>query len=266
MKPKPNIALPKTGIKDPRKHSTALVPCHNGIVTTNRDGIEDQNGIEDVEPCRPRPSQPARAPNDTFATPAWRELWNRIRRSGNTTCAYIAGCSGTMTLGHRLGMPTLKAGTGEDVEARVRKLNQQRYGSLVVRDGTLVKEEGYDNWRPCKLSAPPCHPASPVRVLPRSLLITLPAWLTRSRFEAMLNGALEPIRLAHLAATPAVQDLCRRRGCDLDELLRFSRSARGPVLASEIAVIGPSADTARLVALIEAMLIGIVLGYNHGES
>ena len=262
MNLKPNTtAMPKFGVKNARKRSTALAARHQtAIPSSSRDAVERKMSIEGAEPCRPRLRQPTRDSNITFASPEWREPWDRVRRSGHHTTAYIAGCSGTLALGRRLGMPTFKCGTGEDVEARINKLNQQKYGNLVVHDGAFVKEEGFDNWQPSKLSAPPCHPASPVRVLPRALLITLPGWVSVNKFEARFNAALEHVSLVHLAANPVWQDLCRQRDCPIDENLRYSHSARGPVLASEIVVIGPSADTARLVAVIEKMLISIVLG------
>ena len=47
--------------------------------------------------------------------------------------------------------------------------------------------------------------------------------------------------------------------------MRYSRSARGPVLVTELVSFGPSADAARLIAAIEWMLIRLVLADDGGE-
>ncbi len=82
------------------------------------------------EPDRPRlPVQGDTA--KIFDLPAWRKCWGGMRAMAETTGVYIAGCTGTMALGGAIGMPTLKPGTTQDVDARMRKLNSERYGSVV---------------------------------------------------------------------------------------------------------------------------------------
>ncbi len=217
------------------------------------------------EPDRPRlPVQGDTA--KIFDTPTWRTRWGGIRAVAETTGVYIAGCTGTMALAGILGMPILKPGTAQDVEARMRKLNGERHGSLVIRDFSVIDEPGWSDWEPAKFSCRPTHPASPVRVLPRSLTIELPFWVTRQDFEALIVAALEPVTLASIAGSPAGRALCRRRGCDPDTLLRYSRGKAGPVLATEIGVIAPSGDASRLVALVEWILIRLVVAGDGWEG
>jgi hypothetical protein len=214
--------------------------------------------IAQPEPDRPRlPMQ-----GDTssiFDTTAWRDRWGGIRRVAETTAVYVAGCTGSMALGGVLGMPVLKPGTAQDVDARMAKLNGERHGSLVHRAFAIVDEPGWADWEPARFSCRPTHPASPVRVTPRSLVVELPFWISVADFEALLVAALERITLASLAASPVGRGLVRRRGCDADALLRYTSGTRGPVLATEIGVIAPSGDASRLVALIEWTVVHLVV-------
>ena len=72
--------------------------------------------------------------------------------------------------------------------------------------------------------------------------------------------------MASIAASPAGRALAERRGCDADALLRYTRSAHGPVLATEIGVIAPSGDAIRLVALIEWIVIRLVIADDGWKS
>ena len=51
-----------------------------------------------------------------------------------------------------------------------------------------------------------------------------------------------------------------------DALLRYTRSARGPVLATEVAVVAPSADAGRLVALVEWIVVSLVTADDGWEA
>ena len=206
------------------------------------------------------PRLPAQADTAAiFDTIAWRRRWGAIRGVAETTNVYVAGCTGCMRLAGEIGMPVLKPGTAQDVDARIAKLNGERHGSLVIRDFAVVDEPGWSDWEPAKFSCRPTHPASPVRVTPRQLVVELPFWVSASDFEALFAAALECITLASLAASPAGRALMKRRGCNSDALLRYTRSARGPVLATEIGVIAPSGDAGRLVALVEWIVIRVVM-------
>ena len=210
------------------------------------------------EPGRPRlPAQEDTAA--VFSSAAWQDRWGGIRPVSDTLGVYVAGCTASMRLANLLGMPVLKIGTARDVGERMRKLNMERYGSLAIRGFSIVDEPGWDDWEASKLSARPTHPASPVRVLPRQLIIETPFWVSLSDIEALVVAAVEPITLAQLAARPDGQTLCRRRGCGKDDLLRYSRAKAGPVLATEIGIIAPSGDASRLVALLERIIIDLVL-------
>lgn len=214
--------------------------------------------IAQPEPNRPRlPMQGNTA--TIFDTAAWLKRWGGIRGVAETTGAYIAGCTGSMKLAGILGAPILKPGTAQDVDARMAKLNSEHHGSLAIRDFKVVDEPGWSDWEPAQLSCRPTHPASPVRVLPRHINVELPFWVSAADFEALLVAALEPITLATIAASPVARTLIRRRGCSVDDLLRYTRSARGPVLATEIGLIAPSGDASRLVALIEWIVIRVVM-------
>lgn len=207
-----------------------------------------------------RPQLPIQADTSTLlGSGAWRSRWAALRPAADTVSVYVAGCQGAMALGGVLGVPLFKIGTTTDVSARMRKLNQQRYGALRVRDFAIVEEPGWDSWSAARLSAPATHPASPVRVLARELVVEVPCCISISDFEALFTAALEPIGLATLAASPEGRALCRRRGCDRDAVLRYSRAARGPVLSTELAIVAASGDAARLVALIEWIIIRLVL-------
>ena len=221
--------------------------------------------IAQPEPNRPRlPLQQDTAA--LFDTDAWRKRWAGIRGLAETTGVYVAGCTGTMMLGGILGAPVLKPGTAQDVGERMRKLNSERHGSLVVRDFAVVDEPGWADWEPAKLSCRPTHPASPVRVALRQLIVELPFWVSVADFEALFVAAMEVITLASIAASPAGRALAERRGCDADALLRYTRSAHGPVLATEIGVIAPSGDAIRLVALIEWIVIRLVIADDGWKS
>ena len=236
---------------------------------TSRGGARKQRRLAATialpEPNRPR--LPAQADTAAiFDTAAWLKRWGGIRRMAETTGVYIAGCTGSMRLGGVLGMPTLKPGTAQDVDARIAKLNGERHGSLVQRNFAVVDEPGWSDWDPARFSCRPTHPASPVRVTPRQLVVELPFWVSASDFEALFVAALECITLASLAASPAGRALAKRRGFDPDALLRYTRSARGPVLATEIGVIAPSGDASRLVSIIEWILIRLVVADQDWEG
>ena len=216
------------------------------------------------EPNRPRlPAQSDTAA--VFDSAAWQARWHATRPTANSTSVYVAGCLGTGATGALLGVPVFKPGTARDVGARIAKLNRGRYGSLAIRNFALVSDEGWSTWEACKLSARPTHPASPVRVLPRHLAVEFPGWVTPQDVEALLVAALEPITLAHLATSPAGRTLAKRSAGGIDELLRFTPGARGPVLASEISVFAPSGDAGLLVALVEWIVIRLLLVDDFGE-
>ena len=220
--------------------------------------------ITDRLAARPRLAMPLpTAP--VFDGPAWRERWARIRHGGEVVGCYVAGCAGSLKLGQLLGCPWPKLGTGIDVERRIDDLNRERYGALRVRGFEFVEEDGWSDWKPARFSARPTHPASPVRVLPRQLEVQLPPWVSAQDFEALFNAALEPVSLPFVVARPAGRDLLRSRGREVDDALRYSRSARGPVLVTELTSFGPSADAARLIAAIEWTLIRLVLADVSGE-
>ena len=236
---------------------------------TSRGGERKQRRLAAVisspEPNRPRlPMQGDTAA--VFDTAAWQKRWGGIRPVAETTAVYVAGCTGSMKLGGVLGVPTLKPGTAQDVDARIAKLNGERHGSLVIRDFAVVDEPGWSDWEPAKFSCRPTHPASPVRVTPRQLVVEVPFWVSASDFEALFVAAMESVTLASIAASPAGRALAKRRGCDPDVLLRYTRSARGPVLATEIGVIAPSGDASRLVALIEWIVIRLVVADDGWEG
>ncbi len=214
-----------------------------------------------------RPRLPAQADTaEIFDTIAWRRRWGAIRGVAETTNVYVAGCTGSMRLAGEIGMPVLKPGTAQDVDARIAKLNGERHGSCVIRDFAVVDEPGWSDWEPARFSCRPTHPASLVRVTPRQLIVELPFWISSQDFEALFVAALECITVASIAASPAGRALAKRRGFDPDALLRYSRSSRGPVLATEVAVIAPSGDASRLVAVIEWILIRVVMADDGWEG
>ena len=215
---------------------------------------------------RSRLPEPDPALSAVFDAPWWARNYGTRRAECSTLCAYIAGCLGTSALAAILGAPTFKVGTAEDCEARIDDLNRQRYGSYAVLDGRMVEQSGYNTWQLARLSAPPTHPLSPVRVMPRWLLIEVPSFLSANELEFMLNHELEPFQLARVAGTAAGRAQCRQRGCDPDLFMRYSRNGRALELATELTLIGPSADATRLIGLIEAMLVAIVRAHAGGEG
>ena len=195
----------------------------------------------------------------------WMQAFGASRGKCTPLTVYIAGCLGTSSLAALLGAPIFKAGTALDCEARIADLNSQRYGSYAVLDGRMVEGTGYNTWQLARLSAPPTHPLSPVRVMPRWLLIDVPWFLSTNEFEFMLNQRLESLQLARIAGTAAGRAQCRQRDCDPDQFMRYSRHGRDLELATELTLLGPSADTGRLIALIEAMLVEVVRVHVGGE-
>ena len=225
----------------PRRKTVRLAPAIPALVT-----------------ARPRLPELDRSLSAVFASPWWRQVYGARRAKCRSLCVYIAGCVGTGTLAGLVGIPVFKVGTAEDCEARIDDLNHQRYGSYAVLAGCMVEEDGYDAWRLAKLSARPTHPMSPVRVMPRWLIVDVPPCLSVNEFEFMLNHRLEAFQLARMSGTSAGRAQCRQRGCDPDLFMRYSRHGRFLELATELTLIGPSADATRLIGLIEAMLIAVV--------
>ena len=233
----------------PRRKTVRLAPAIPALVT-----------------ARPRLPELDTSLSAVFASPWWRQVYGARRPKCRSLCVYIAGCVGTGTLAGLVGIPVFKVGTAEDCEARIDDLNRQHYGSYTVLGGRMVEEDGYDAWRLAKLSARPTHPMSPVRVMPRWLIVDVPSWLSANEFEFMLNHRLESFQLARVSGTSAGRAQCRQRGCDPDSFMRYSRHGRSLELATELALIGPSADTARLIGLIEAMLIAVVRAHAGEEG
>ena len=216
--------------------------------------------------ARPRLPEPDPSPSAVFASPWWRQVYGARRSKCRSLCVYIAGCVGANTLASLVGIPVFKVGTAEDCEARIDDLNRQHYGSYAVLGGRMVEEDGYDAWRLAKLSARPTHPMSPVRVMPRWLIIDVPSCLSAAEFEFLLNHRLEALQLARMSGTSTGRAQCRQRGCDPDLFMRYSRHGRSLELATELTLVGPSADTARLIGLIEAMLIAVVRAHAGEEG
>ena len=219
--------------------------------------------IADRLETRPRLAMPAPT-GEVLDSAEWRRRWSAIRGMGEVTGGYAAGCTGSLKLGQVLGCPWPKMGTAVDVDRRMEELNDERYGSLRVQNFSFIEEAGWSDWEPGRFSARPTHPASPVRVMPRQLQVQLPFWITPQDFENLFNAALEPVSLVHLVGRPVGRDLIMARGCTHDDVVRYSRSARGPVLASELASFGSRADAARLVAIVEWIVIRIVLADQDG--
>ena len=250
--------------------TTAVTPFRAQAVATiwppRRKAIRLAPAIPALIADRPRLPEPDPSLSAAFGSAWWLRNYAARRAACSTLCAYIAGCLGTSALASILGAPTFKVGTAEDCEARVDDLNRQHYGSYSVLDGRMVEQSGYDTWQLARLSAPPTHPLSPVRVMPRWLVIDLPSFLSGNEFEFMLNHRLEPYQLARVSGTSAGRAQCRQRGCDPDSFMRYSRHGRSLELATELTLIGPSADTARLIGLIEAMLIAVVRAHAGEEG
>ena len=233
----------------PRRKAVRLAPAIPAL-------IADRPRLPEIDPSL----------STVFDSPWWARNYAARRAVCSTLSVYIAGCLGTSALAAVLGAPTFKVGTAEDCEARIDDLNRQRYGSHAVLDGRMVDEAGYDTWRLARLSARPTHPRSPVRVMPRWLVVDVPSCLSANEFEAMLNQRLESFQLARIAGTSVGRAQCRQKACDPDLFMRYSRHGRSLELATELTLIGPSADTARLIGLIEAMLIAIVRAHAGEEG
>ena len=214
--------------------------------------------VPSLVPERPRLPDPDLSLAAIFDSAWWARAYGARRSECHSLTVYIAGCLGTSALAATLGIPAFKVGTAEDCEARIVELNGQRYGSHAVVNGRMVEESGYDTWQLARLSAPPTHPMSPVRVMPRWLVVDLPSWLSPSQFEFMINCRLMTLQLVRIAGTSAGRALCRQRSCDPDRFMRYSRHGRSLELATELACIAPSADATRLIGLIEAMLVAAV--------
>ena len=146
-----------------------------------------------------RPRLPAQADTaEIFDTIAWRRRWGAIRGVAETTNVYVAGCTGSMRLAGEIGMPVLKPGTAQDVDARIAKLNGERHGSLVIRDFAVVDEPGWSDWELAKLSCSPDPPGvARTGHAKRQLVVALPFWVTgRVISRRSFVAALEPVTLA----------------------------------------------------------------------
>ena len=249
-----------------RNENTQRLQWTTPIKAVHPRGTERRRAACIAERLEARPRLAMPEPTDeVFNSAQWRKRWSAIRGMGEVTGCYAAGCTGSLKLGQILGCPWPKMGTAVDVDRRMGELNDERYGSLQIQNFSFVEEAGWSDWDAAKFSARPTHPASPVRVLARQLQVELPFWVTPQDFEALFNAALEPVALTHLIGRPAGRALIEGRGCTRDDVLRYSRSARGPVLATELASFGSRADAARLVTLVEWIVIGLVLADQHGR-
>jgi hypothetical protein len=175
---------------------------------------------------------------------------------------YGAGCPGLRNLATVLDLPLRKVGATEtpDIRTRIAEFSQDAYGSLACTADGFRSEAGFDNYVPVQL---PCAPApsvlSPVKIEPRAIAVRLPAGFSFEDFEAHLHLKLENVSLSAWIKTADGRDHLAQLGAEAAVAERYTRYGYGgveePGIAKELYIFRPRQDGARLVTVIERLVL-----------
>jgi len=199
-------------------------------------------------------------PATIFASKTYRARY----RPGRLVRAYGAGSTGLRTLSSVLDLPLRKLGATEagDIRTRTSEFSCDQYGSLIRTANGFRVEPGFDNYVPVQLPcAPAPSPLSPVKSEPRAIAVRLPSGMTFEDFETRLHRGLENVSLFEWIKTPEGQSHLAQLGSEAAGAERYTSYRYGavedPSPAKELYVFRPRQDGARLVAVIERLVLDL---------
>lgn len=206
------------------------------------------------------------APHLTIKTDEYQRRWEP---SDIVVWIYVLGCPGTQALAKALGLPLFKIGTTTtSIQQRLDELGRDAYGSCYrTAGGTLVREPGFGRklWVAEQLPVSlDLSPLSPVHPSTRGIGVRLPVGLTYQMFDRRFAAEIAKASLRKVIGSAAGDALCRDRGVDPARCRRVTEYEFGsdtrPSSEEEFVIFRPRAESDRLAAVAEAILVEHVMG------
>ena len=183
--------------------------------------------------------------------PADRELFGAAH-------VYVAGCSSLALLSRKLGLPVFKIGaTQQPLLARQEDLALDRYAAgFRKKGGSVVIEEGFDDWEMRQIRRIQIDAGSPVEIVPRALRVQLTTPF--NVFEGALRAALAHRALETWMSSPGERGRLARLGVEQDEVRRFTVYGFGDEVrtsrCAELYVVRPREDLPEIIDVIAGVL------------
>ncbi|MGI4765262.1 MAG: hypothetical protein ACRYGP_09410 [Janthinobacterium lividum] len=209
------------------------------------------------------------APNPTIETEEYQSRW---RPSDVVIWIYVLGCPGTQALAKALGLPLFKIGTTTtSVQQRLDELGRDAYGSYYrTAKGALVQEPGFGRglWVAEQLPVSlDLSPLSPVHPSVRGVGIRLPVGLTAAVMERRVAAEVVKAGLGGIIGSAAGRALCAERGVNPARCRRWTEYRFGadtrPSEEEELTIFRPRAESDRLVAIAEKIVVEHVMGLDR---
>jgi hypothetical protein len=165
-------------------------------------------------------------------------------------------------MARRIRMPILKGGAcdGEGLLDRQDELGLDQYGAGFRLNGDLVFENGWKIWSAMLLR--PEHgpaPGSPVSVMNRSLVVTLPHSLEPEAFDEAYDAYLRHAAIDSWITTDDGRRLCARHGVNPEAFRRITRYpydiASRISEAKELLIFRLDTDVDRLIEIAETIVL-----------
>ncbi|WP_158807818.1 hypothetical protein [Beijerinckia sp. L45] len=174
---------------------------------------------------------------------------------------YVAACSGTARLTGEIGFPVVHVGVSCDAQKAIAKLNIKQHGSGTLWPGSfqpLEPQPGWADWGLFQLEAgvetgfpPPCGAVIQDGVI----RLPLPSGVTLTELREQLSGALSRLRFQDFVRQPrwleaqSASDPFAKIVVHPRYILR-GNSFRGARLVTDLVVLDPSQDAARLLWIV----------------
>ncbi len=206
------------------------------------------------------------APNPTIET---EEYQNRWVASDVVIWIYVLGCPGTQALAKALGLPLFKIGTTTtSIQQRLDELGRDAYGSFYrTAKGVLVHEPGFGRGEWVAEQLPTTiniSALSPVHPSCRGIGVRLPVGLTAAVMECRVAAEVAKAGLGGIIGSAAGRALCAERGVDPARCRRVTQYQFGsdtrPSEEEELTIFRPRAESDRLVAIAEKIVVAHVMG------
>ena len=206
------------------------------------------------------------APNPTIETQEYQSRWVA---SDVVIWIYVLGCPGTQALAKALGLPLFKIGTTTtSIQQRLDELGRDAYGSCYrTAGGALVQEPGFGRGRWVAEQLPvslDLSALSPVHPSVRGIGVRLPVGLTGAMMEHRVATEVAKAGLGGIIRSAAGQALCRDRDVDPARCRRWTEYHFGsdtrPSEEEELTIFRPRAESDRLVAIAEKIVVAHVMG------
>ena len=188
-------------------------------------------------------------------------------RPGETRIVYRAACSGLRRIAMSIRVPIYKIGScaAGGLNNRVRELRVEPYAAAWADTDGYRVDDDFVEWFPSLLKTRLTpSPHSPVHVDPRAYVVTLPVDMTPDEFEAELQKVLLPAQLFQWLESVDGLRHCAAVGVAPEIGKRSTVYNRGDVSklspALELYVFRAQSDPDRLLAALESIIIGKVLG------